>query len=52
MLNTNEGKISLSIRAVAEEMEAQEMESLEAENYSSDESVGTSLGDLFAKLNL
>lgn len=52
VLNTNEGKISLSIKAVEEEREAEEMESLEAENYSSDESVGTSLGDLFAKLKL
>lgn len=50
VLNTNEGKISLSIKAVEEEKEAEEMESLEAETYSSDESVGTSLGDLFAKL--
>lgn len=50
VLNTNEGKISLSIKAVQEEMEAEEMESLEAQNYSSDESVGTSLGDLFKNL--
>jgi len=50
VLNTNEGKISLSIKAVEEEREAEEMESLEALDYSSDESVGTSLGDLFAKL--
>jgi len=52
VLNTNDGKISLSIKAVEEEREAEEMESLEAQEYSSDESVGTSLGDLFAKLNL
>lgn len=52
VLNTNDGKISLSIKAVEEEREAEEMESLEAETYSSDESVGTSLGDLFAKLKL
>ena len=50
VLNTNEGKISLSIKAVEEEREAEEMESLEAQEYGSDESVGTSLGDLFAKL--
>ena len=50
VLNTNDGKISLSIKVVEEEREAEEMERLEAENYSSDESVGTSLGDLFAKL--
>ncbi len=52
VLNTNDGKISLSIKAVEEEREVEEMESLEAQEYSSDESVGTSLGDLFAKLNL
>ena len=50
VLNTNEGKISLSIKAVEEEREAEEMESLEAQEYSSDESVGTSLGDLFKNL--
>ena len=52
VLNTNDGKISLSIKAVEEEREAEEMESLEAQEYSSDESVGTSLGDLFKNLNL
>ena len=52
VLNTGDGKISLSIKAVEEEREAEAMESLEAQEYSSDESVGTSLGDLFAKLNL
>jgi len=52
VLNTNDGKISLSIRAVEEDAEAEERENLEAQEYSSDESVGTSLGDLFAKLNL
>lgn len=50
VLNTNEGKISLSIKAVEEEREAEEMESLEAQEYSSDESVGTSLGDVFKNL--
>ena len=50
VLNTNESKISLSIKAVEEEREAEEMESLEAQEYSSDESVGTSLGDLFKNL--
>lgn len=50
VLNTNEGKISLSIKAVEEEREAEEMESLETQEYSSDESVGTSLGDLFKNL--
>ena len=50
VLNTGDGKISLSIKAVEEEREAEEMESLEAQEYSSDESVGTSLGDLFKNL--
>ena len=31
-------------------IKAEEMESLEAQEYSSDESVGTSLGDLFKNL--
>lgn len=52
VLNTNDGKISLSIKAVAEEQEASEMESLDTASFSSGESVGTSLGDLFAKLKL
>ena len=50
VLNTNKGKISLSIKAVEEDREAEEMESLEAQEYSSDESVGTSLGELFKNL--
>ena len=50
VLHTNDGKISLSIKAVEEERDAEEMESLEAQEYSSDESVGTSLGDLFKNL--
>lgn len=52
VLNTNEGKISLSIKAVSEDQEAQEIENTDTESYSSGESLGTSLGDLFAKLNL
>ena len=52
VLNINEGKISLSIKAVAEDQEAQEIENTDTESYSSGESLGTSLGDLFAKLNL
>ena len=49
VLNTNDGKISLSIKAVAEE---QEVEDFDTASFSSNESVGTSLGDLFAKLKL
>lgn len=52
VLNTNDGKIALSIKAAAEEQEAEEIENTDTENYSSGESLGTSLGDLFAKLNL
>lgn len=52
VLNTNDGKISLSIKAAAEVMEAEEIENTDTESYSSGESLGTSLGDLFAKLNL
>ena len=52
VLNTNDGKISLSIKAVAEEQEASEVEDFDTASFSSNESVGTSLGDLFAKLKL
>lgn len=52
VLNTNDGKISLSIKAVAEEQEASEVEDFDTVSFSSNESVGTSLGDLFAKLKL
>ena len=52
VLNTNDDKISLSIKAVAEEQEASEVEDFDTASFSSNESVGTSLGDLFAKLKL
>lgn len=52
VLNTNDGKISLSIKAVAEEQEASEVEDFDTASFSCNESVGTSLGDLFAKLKL
>lgn len=52
VLNTNEGKISLSIKAASEEQEAEEMESLDTRQFSSKESIGTNLGDLFKKLGL
>ena len=51
VLNTNDGKISLSMKEL-EEQQAEEMESIDMKQYGSDESVGTSLGDLFAKLNI
>ena len=52
VLNTNDGKISLSIKAVAEEQEASKVEDFDTASFSSNENVGTSLGDLFAKLKL
>ena len=52
MLNTNDGKISLSMKAVEENTEADEMEAHQAEEYSSKEEATTSLGDLFKKLKL
>lgn len=51
VLNTNDGKISLSMKAL-EEQQAEEMENIDVKQYASSESVGTSLGDLFAKLNI
>ena len=51
VLNTNDGKISLSMKAL-EEQQAEEMENIDVKQYGSSESLGTSLGDLFAKLNL
>ena len=50
VLNTNDGKISLSIKAVAEEQEAEEVEAFDTKQFSSDENVGTNLGDRFKKL--
>lgn len=52
VLNTNDGKISLSIKAATQEQEAEEMESFDTKQFSSEETVGTSLGDLFKKLGL
>lgn len=52
VLNTNDGKISLSIKAAAEEQQVEEVESFDTKQFDSGESVGTSLGDLFAKLGL
>lgn len=49
ILNTENGKISLSIKA-ASEGEAEEL--VETAEYSDSESVSTGLGDLLAKLNL
>ncbi len=51
ILNTNDNKISLSMKALEEEMIDTE-ETKEVEEYVSNESAGTSLGDLLAKLKL
>lgn len=54
ILNTNNNKISLSIRALESEeiTEADNESSAQATEYHSNESASTSLGDLIAKLNL
>lgn len=52
VLNTNDNKISLSIKAAAEAKEPDEIEEKQAEEYSSRESIGTSLGDLLKGLKL
>lgn len=52
VLNTNDGKISLSIKAATEQGEAEELENFDSTQFNSGESLGTSLGDLFAKLKL
>ncbi len=51
VLNTNNGKISLSMKAL-EEMQVDEEEKVDVKQYGNSESLGTSLGDLFAKLNI
>ena len=50
ILNTNDGKISLSIKAAAEEMPMTEEESKEAQMYSSGETIGTGLGELLKNI--
>lgn len=50
VLNTNNNKISLSIKAAAELDEPDEIEEKQAAEYSSNEAVGTSLGDLLKGL--
>ncbi|MDE7048140.1 MAG: S1 RNA-binding domain-containing protein, partial [Lachnospiraceae bacterium] len=52
VLNTRDGKISLSIKAAQDGQEAEEIEKTDVRNYSSGESLGTSLGDIFAKLDI
>lgn len=50
VLNTNDGKISLSIKACEENAAVDEEEELDVSKYIDSESVGTSLGSLFANL--
>ena len=40
------------MKAVEEQQQAEETESFDVKQFGSKESVGTSLGDLFAKLNI
>lgn len=46
VLNTNDHKISLSMKAVQEDSMADEIDGKQAAQYSSNEEVGTSIGDL------
>lgn len=50
VLNTNDHKISLSIKAVAEDNEAEELKDMESYQYKSEGEATTSLGDLFKNL--
>ncbi len=52
ILNTNDNRIALSIRALEEITESDADESAQAAEYHSNESASTSLGDLIAKLHL
>ena len=52
VLNTNDNKISLSIKAVAEEQEAEALEEMESFHYASEGEATTTLGDLFKNLKL
>lgn len=49
VLNTNDGKISLSMKALQEDMEAEEIEEF---HYESDGEATTTLGSLFANIKL
>lgn len=52
ILNTNEGKISLSIKALNEDAQTDELEGRDVSEFNSGEEATTSLGALFAKLKL
>ena len=50
VLNTNDNKISLSIKAVEEDAATEELEEMESFQYESEGEVTTTLGDLFKNL--
>ncbi len=52
VLNTNNGKISLSMKAVEEQHQAEETERIDVKKFTSGSSVGTNLGDLLKKLDI
>jgi len=52
ILNTNDGKISLSIKQAIDDDSKEDFEAAESTNILESENVGTSLGDMFSKLNL
>lgn len=52
ILNTNDGKISLSIKQAVDDDAKEAYEATDTSEVLSTEEVGTSLGDMFAKLNL
>ena len=52
VLNTNDGKISLSIKALQEAEEVKEADKIEEFHYESDGEATTTLGSLFANLKL
>ena len=52
VLNTNDNKISLSIKAVEEDAATEELEEMESFQYESEGEVTTTLGDLFKNLKL
>lgn len=50
ILNTNNGKISLSMKAVEERQQTEETEKVDVKKFGSGASVGTNLGDLIKNL--
>lgn len=52
ILNTDNNKISLSMKALQEDNEAQDMKEMQSYSYSSEGEATTSLGDLFKNLKL